>query len=331
MEPVPQALISPIRLVLSFAVDVAPSDVHPPSVRFCIMKTTGASLYTLRERLIHEKEVPIRSVRHVKRIGQHACICDAERTYAMIDVGTLEMIPAMPSSQNEGTIVPPRIAVVCENEFVVCTWLGTNAMGVFLTGTGDPVRGVLEWNQYPDAICIDFPYIAALLPNRSIEIHNLDSLQLAQVIYPPELSSVFLEPRLLAGSLGFLTPSSHRIERLGVVSVPVIPPPPRDAEAQDNANGLEPKGSGLTPPPTPSKPSTEGSQEDPRPTLHSRSGIIVIGTNGIQALVPTTLVTQAEALLKDNRMEDLLAMVDQTRRRISSNTSGVEDDTVRHD
>ena len=47
----------------------------------------------------------------------------------------------------------PNIVVIPgENEFLVTSYTGVGAMGVFLNGQGDPVRGTLEWPEHPLSI-----------------------------------------------------------------------------------------------------------------------------------------------------------------------------------
>lgn len=49
--------------------------------------------------------------------------------------------------------VKPLVTVIGENEFLITSWTGSSALGVFITGDGDPVRGTLEWQTYPKAVC----------------------------------------------------------------------------------------------------------------------------------------------------------------------------------
>ncbi|KAH7098333.1 hypothetical protein BKA62DRAFT_713277 [Auriculariales sp. MPI-PUGE-AT-0066] len=324
MEPVPTSMISPIRMVSTFAVDVGPSDPQLPSLRFAVIKQTGISFFNLRERLFHEKDVNLRSLRLAKRIGCHMLVANAERVYCSIDLNSFAMTPLLPASQDGETIVKPCMAVVGENEFLVCTWMGTGAVGLFFSGDGNPVRGTLQWQQYPDFICVDSPYVAALMPNRSIEVHSLETLAVVQVIPPTEGASVFLEPRIIFGSPHFLAPSSQRIEKLGIVSLPIIPR--NEAATKDDSKAA--KTSGLTPPPTPSKPGSTEASNIPRSPMHTRSSVLALGSNGLQTLVPTTLISQAESLLENNRLEDLQIMVGQARKRLSTGALIVEDDTA---
>src|SRR6266498_3607714 len=55
-------------------------------------------------------------------------------------------------------------------------------IGQFFSSTGDPVRGILQWNSFPRAISVEFPYVVALLRNNVIEIHNIHEQRLVQHI-----------------------------------------------------------------------------------------------------------------------------------------------------
>lgn len=56
-----------------------------------------------------------------------------------------------------------------------------------------------------------------------------------------------------------------------------------------------------------------------------RSGVLVLGSNSIQSLVPSTLISQAEALLESHRIEDAIDLADQQRKKIHSSISVDED------
>ncbi|KAF9924955.1 transforming growth factor, beta receptor associated protein 1 [Mortierella alpina] len=78
----------------------------------------------------------------------------------------------------------PRIREETENEFLLAsaTSSGQTAIGIFCTGAGDPVRGTLQWSSYPRALGVEFPYVAALLRNNVVEIHNILDQKLIQTI-----------------------------------------------------------------------------------------------------------------------------------------------------
>ncbi|TFY77327.1 hypothetical protein EWM64_g6682 [Hericium alpestre] len=79
---------------------------------------------------------------------------------------------------------------------------------------------------------LDWPYITTLLPNQTIEVHNVDTQQLAQVVAAPPLPvdettdpAVLLaaERRRLAVSAGgFLVPSRAQSEKLRLKKVRLL-------------------------------------------------------------------------------------------------------------
>lgn len=99
------------------------------------------------------QDVNLQGARLVRRFGQHLCIANAERVYCAVNAETGIMTPMMPCSQDPDTVVRPSITVIGENEFLVVSWMGAGAVGVFMTGEADPVRGTLQWQQYPESIC----------------------------------------------------------------------------------------------------------------------------------------------------------------------------------
>jgi hypothetical protein len=88
-------------------------------------------------------------------------------------------------------------------------------------------------------IGLDYPYITALLPNDTIEIHNIETQAIVQVIgAPPATSSPtpsgeYPRQRLnLVSSLGgYLVPSTQRSDKLRKTTVPLLrgsePPVPQ--------------------------------------------------------------------------------------------------------
>src|ERR1700722_10602971 len=46
-------------------------------------------------------------------------------------------------------------------------------IGQFITTTGEPVRGLLTWDNFPRAIGVEYPYVVALLRNNVIEVQNI--------------------------------------------------------------------------------------------------------------------------------------------------------------
>ena len=52
-----------------------------------------------------------------------------------------------------------------------------------------------------------------------------------------------------------------------------------------------------------------------------RSGVVVIGQNAVQSLLPSTLISQAESLLENHRINDAVDLVEQQRRKLQGKAS----------
>jgi hypothetical protein len=135
----------------------------------------------------------------------------------------------MPLSQappEEAFPGPPGICITGDTpaEFLILSWTGASTLGVFVSGAGDPVRGTLEWPAHPRAVIFDYPYVAALLPNRTIEIHSIETQAIVQVL-PAPLDDA--EPRvaLVAALSGYLVPSTQKSEKMRKVPVGLLRQP----------------------------------------------------------------------------------------------------------
>nr|VWP00442.1 Uncharacterized protein [Ganoderma boninense] len=240
LDVVSHNLIKPIRNVVTFAVDEqhlkrppqflneVPAPVEP--IEFCVIKRSAVSLYSLRERLFFQKEIPLPSGGVLaRRTGKYLCVADREN-YGMIDLEQASMIPLLPISQAPDTtlVVKPSITIISESEFLILSWTGASTLGVFITGDGDPVRGTLEWPSHPEAISLDYPYVTTLLPNNTIEIHSIETQSIVQVIpAPPEGSSPPDGDRkvLVTCQNGFFIPSTQRSEKLRMMPQRLIRKP----------------------------------------------------------------------------------------------------------
>ncbi|KAJ7485525.1 hypothetical protein FB451DRAFT_1554419 [Mycena latifolia] len=234
LDVVPANVIKPIRHVVAFAVDQnhlkrpAPSLSTPISaleaVDFCIIKRSTIAMYSLRERLFYQKEIPLPTGAVLaRRSGLYLCIADKTQ-YGIIDLASAELTPLMPVSQAvEPFTGSPGICVTGDNptEFLILSWTGGSTLGVFISGAGDPVRGTLEWPAHPRAVVLDYPYIAALLPNRTVEIHSIESQVIVQVLPAPKDDA---EPRaaLAAALSGYLVPSTQKSEKMRKVPVGLL-------------------------------------------------------------------------------------------------------------
>jgi len=237
--------IKPIRNVMAFAVDhqhiirLAPSaDSLIPvlPVDFCVVKRTGIALYSLRESLSWIKDIPLQGGAFLaRRTGMCLCIADRER-YSLVNLDAVTATQILPISQvpSEPGTRPhrPMILVVSEGEFLILSWTGAGTMGVFINLNGDPVRGTLQWPSHPLSTCLEYPYVTALLPDQTIQVHHVESQEIAQVVPAPPLPSpsetslkalLGAERRTLAmSSSGFLVPSQGQSDKLRLRKVNLL-------------------------------------------------------------------------------------------------------------
>jgi len=231
LDPVPLNVIKPIRNVITFAVDYQHIRRPPPSlsgpphaveaVDFCVIKRAHIGMYTLRERLLFQKEISLpQGAILARRTGRYLCVADKEH-YNIVDLENASFLSILPLSRalEPVPLVKPFITVVNEFEFLILSYSGASTLGVFITGEGDPVRGTLEWPDHPEDVCLDYPYITTLLPNNTIEIHSVETQSIVQVI-----SSDDVIPRLhLTSSLnGYLVPSTQGSDKMRTTPVRLL-------------------------------------------------------------------------------------------------------------
>lgn len=120
----------------------------------------------------------------IARHSTHLCLADNQE-YKLFDTQQSRTIPLFPTPQNiiptgslSGSPPKPLVTVIGEGEFLV----SGNGIGIFVSFTGDAIRGTLEWGSYPRSIGVEFPYVASLLRNNTIEIHNILNQQCLQTI-----------------------------------------------------------------------------------------------------------------------------------------------------
>ncbi|KAF9817728.1 hypothetical protein IEO21_03277 [Rhodonia placenta] len=235
LELMPLTVIKPIRNVVTIAVDEqhlrrpVRSDPSQPAdaVEFCVIKRNTIALYSLRERLFFQKEIPLPNGGLLaRRSGRSLCVADNQNTYNLIDLDSATMFPVLPINQAESDVaLRPFITVISENEFLILSWTGASTLGVFITGDGDPVRGTLDWPSYPESVCLDYPYITTLLPNETIEIHNIETQGIVQVVSAPGTTTqaeVADRKRLVVCAGGFAVPSSQRSDKLRRTAVALV-------------------------------------------------------------------------------------------------------------
>ena len=66
------------------------------------------------------------------------------------------MLPVMPLSHDGAPPAKPVITAIGSNEFLIVSTLEGRGLAVFVSGSGDPVRGTFEYSNYPVAVCESF-------------------------------------------------------------------------------------------------------------------------------------------------------------------------------
>jgi len=66
------------------------------------------------------------------------------------------MLPVMPLSHAGEVPAKPIITAISNNEFLIVSTLEGRGLAVFISGSGDPVRGTFEYSNYPVAVCKSF-------------------------------------------------------------------------------------------------------------------------------------------------------------------------------
>ncbi|KAI9323409.1 hypothetical protein BX666DRAFT_1847070, partial [Dichotomocladium elegans] len=159
-------------------------------------------------------------------------------------------------------------------------------IGIFTDAHGSPIRGTLQWSSYPRALCVEFPYIAALLRNGSIEIHNIiDQKQLQTISFPQAF-----EARGMSFGHGIKVWMQGMAQRL-------CKRPYADILDDELETTLRRQASRFS-------------------TLPAR--ILIFGRDSVAAQIVTPLSMQADDLMEQGQLEEALLMADQARNTMSN-------------
>lgn len=178
----------------------------------------------------------------VRRTGKTLCVADQE-CYNVLDIESASLLPILPISQSNDPTpfeIKPSITVISDHEFLILSWMGASTLGVIITTAGDPTRGTLEWDSLPESVCkyttsreikfdrhpslgLDYPHLTALMPDNSIVIHDIETLEVQHTI--PSSESYNWQRSSLIFSPGYFVPSSERVEKMRKVPVKLVRPP----------------------------------------------------------------------------------------------------------
>ncbi|KAK4052008.1 hypothetical protein OIO90_004538 [Microbotryomycetes sp. JL221] len=280
------------------------------AMHICVVRRRSIHLLRVtNEGVTQLKDLPLNGVLMAVLRGRHVCTADTDN-YSIVDLDAAVALPLLPISQSpnvdtegQSQIDPrqrPAIGCVGTNEFLIASHTGPTTLGVFVTESGDPCRGTLEWASNLRSLVVDPVYSIALLHNNTIEVHSLHNQVLAQVVQlPMSTSPLAIQPRSLVHSWSGLdlgiTTGAYKTE---LVIAPLLPRPSSPSSVPSTPK----KGSmsGLNPIRT----IDGGATSTPTKT-------VVVGKNSLHALTPMTLVAQADALFDKGRVEEAVELANQ--------------------
>ncbi|KAJ1974953.1 hypothetical protein H4R34_004520 [Dimargaris verticillata] len=285
------ANFGPLRGVQSYATDAAvtatsnPQFHRDPQVPTVLMvaKRRGLQVYHVAPQslqLRYEVPLAVGGIRTLCAWHDQFCLADDEM-YQLVNLRhpkeALPLIPTpttSPSAPNSSA--QPWIVAIQANEFLIVTTSGVDrsALGMFITGRGDAVRGTLHFTSYPRAVGYADPYIVTLARTNALEIYHIADQRLVQVIdLPPSHAARNLSR---ASLMAIQTPLLAKLEG-SVLTQPASP---------DTAQAITQK----TTVPVP---------------------FLLTSATTVDALVLQPLLLQVDLLLDAHRVEEALAKTHQ--------------------
>ncbi|KAI9472064.1 MAG: CNH domain-containing protein [Benjaminiella poitrasii] len=267
LDPIPSSVIQPIKNVSCFTHDIGEEGRigEDGTVELCVIKRRAIQLYKIGGESMHlKKELPLADgARTLTRHRRILCLADAHM-YKLINLQQSSVTPLLPTPPAN----PALTVVVRQDEFLV---VGEGTIGIFVNANGDAIRGTLQWSHYPHHITVDYPYIVALLPNNSIEIHNVTDQKLIQTI--PDQQQHHLQG--MASCHGIKVWMSDVAQRLKL--------------HHNNTEHPRAKYAAMT-------------------TTAART--LVFSKTGVWAQITTPLTTQVDRLLAENQIEEAIHLAD---------------------
>ncbi|KAF8985754.1 hypothetical protein BGZ46_002133, partial [Entomortierella lignicola] len=283
--------IQPIKGVTAFCEDSAQKGYHTGDrgARLCVTKRRTIQFYTLFENSISEpRELNLpNGALVVTRWDNFVCLADGH-DFNLIDTRIGRMIPVLPvvqsaTSGSNSTVVRPVCIPIAGDEFLLASEPSSGkTIGIFCTGSGDPVRGTLQWTSYPRALAVEFPYVAALLRGNKIEVHSILDQTLVQTI------QLNIEARMLIQGPGIWMSSLAKVLTLQQYS----------HERSQNDGGK--------------------SQQEINRIPSVLAKVLIAGKDSVSALVTTPLVLHADKLLQENLVEEALLLSEKAKATMSA-------------
>lgn len=282
----------------------------------CVIKKKTIHLFWLRESgLQHLQELPFASAAFN---GLLRCsvllLADVEQYYLVALNQSADLIPLLPISQSSSPSHehgrqsptaaqpsphhrPSMSAIPYADEFLIASHTGSTCLGVFVSSSGEPSRGTLEWPSNPRSVSVDQNHVLALLFNGTIEIHALATQELLQVItLPSGLDARILSPTKFGVSVPGESFESH-LSKLKIILAP--------DRAED-------------PTATPSIQSPVSQSFDVYGPVASRSSVLLIGRDSVHALCTRTLLAEVECLMATHRWDEALRLTEERSQNIAS-------------
>ncbi|GJJ14976.1 hypothetical protein Clacol_009246 [Clathrus columnatus] len=331
----PSTEINPIRHVAMFTLDetqrrqTPDRRPRPQEARLCILKRNAINLYTLSaRRLQFRKEIQFPLGAVIARFsGAYLCIATRE-TYQVIDFESNTSIPLLPLSQvQDETWVNPAMAVISEDEFLIMSRNDAGSLGVFIRGA-DPVRGTLTLSAHPIHITCDYPYVAALLPNGSIEIYDVETQSLCQTLSPSREA----EFHTLEKCTGLYTvPSNAQTSILELVEFNFSEPDlPDSTEIEEEAtrswnSSNNTRTGSSTPQETTSQRSSQLYPKKKSRKSPANGTVLAIGTDCVYGLTRSTFLQQVDTLIAAHKLKEVAMIAQEQQKKLDEikRTSGV--------
>ncbi|KAL9546656.1 hypothetical protein MBANPS3_006557 [Mucor bainieri] len=307
-DPIPASFIQPIKGVSCFSHDIGEEGRigEDGTVELAVIKRRAIQIYKIGESMHLKKELPLADgAIALTRHSRILYLADAHN-YKLINlqqssVTLLIPTPQVPVKTTTGTQLVPRplVAVVRKDEFLVVS--GSSAddnqtIGIFVNANGDAIRGTLQWTSYPKALCVEFPYVAALLRNHTIEIHNILDQQLLQTI-PLEASIDAKGMTFGHGIKVWMDVIAHRLKRH-------VWPASSSSNSTQHDVDLESQ-----------------LQREISRYATAAARILVFGRDSVMAQVTTPLVVQVDLLLQRHLVEEAMQLAEQARNTMSSDNN----------
>ncbi|KAK6096437.1 hypothetical protein MT418_003272 [Batrachochytrium dendrobatidis] len=177
--PTSHANIPTLRGVLAFCID----RIAQSPLSLIVAKKRSICSYLLDDRLTFQKDVPVlNGAQFLTQNGQVICAADA-LTYKLINLDTGGCIPLFPYEKLQ---MSPVAVMIGDGEFLLVTASAQGVgLGVFISSTGEPIRGTLQWPSVPISMVFLYPHVFTLLRNNMLQIHNFTTQDLVQSITFP--------------------------------------------------------------------------------------------------------------------------------------------------